>query len=206
MIIVGIPAFNEERNIAKVVLLAKRYADVVIVVDDGSSDLTAEIAASTGAEVVRHNWNMGYGGCLATLFRKAREKAAEVLVTLDGDGQHDPRDIPKLVAPILEGRADLVIGSRFIDQATSIPGYRRAGIMAITLLSNASGPSVTDAQSGLRAYGAEAIKAIFPGELGMGASTELLSKAGESGLKIEEVPVMISYEDAAPTNNPKYHG
>lgn len=207
MIVVGIPAYNEEGSIGRVVLLARRHADRVVVVDDGSTDLTAEIAHGVGAEVVRHNWNMGYGSCLATLFRKARDSDADVLVTLDGDGQHDPREIPKLVAPILEGASDMVIGTRFGEaEGSQIPGYRRLGITAITMLSNASGRSVTDAQSGLRAYGRKAIEALRPGELGMGASTELISKAGESGLRIGEVPVTVSYDGDTSTHNPIYHG
>jgi glycosyltransferase involved in cell wall biosynthesis len=206
LILIGIPAFNEEGSIAKVVILAKRNADRVVVVDDGSSDLTAEIAHEMGAEIIRHDWNMGYGACLATLFKKAREVDPDVLVTLDGDGQHDPRDVPRLVGPILDGAADVVIGSRFTGPGAQVPAYRRAGITAITMVSNLSGTSVTDSQSGLRAYGRRAIGALKPGEMGMGASTELLSKAGESGLRIEEVPVEIGYGRDTSTHNPVFHG
>jgi len=124
--VVGIPAFNEEKTIARVVLEAQKYADKVVVCDDGSSDMTAEIAERLGADVARHERNLGYGAAIQSLFRRARE--------LDADGQHDPREVPNVVKPVLEGNG--VIGSRFVDERSTytMPWYRRAGVKFITRL------------------------------------------------------------------------
>ena len=113
LVVVGIPAYNEEKTIARVVLEAQKYADVVVVCDDGSADLTKQIAERLGADVVRHEQNSGYGAAIQTLFKRAKELRADVLVTLDGDGQHDPEEIPQLITPILTGNAEVVLGSRF---------------------------------------------------------------------------------------------
>ncbi len=116
IVVVGIPAFNEEKTIAKIVIGAQKYAQLVVVCDDGSTDLTAEIAERLGAVVVRHKKNLGYGGALQSLFKRARELQADVLVTLDSDGQHDPEEIPQLIKPIEDGVAEVVFGSRFKDE------------------------------------------------------------------------------------------
>ena len=118
--VVGIPAFNEEKTIARVVLEARKYADIVVVCDDGSSDLTGEIAENLGAVVIHHEHNCGYGAAMQSLFKKARELKADVLVTLDSDGQHNPAEIPRLVKPIEDGDAEVVLGSRFVDKAGTL--------------------------------------------------------------------------------------
>ncbi|HMB44842.1 MAG TPA: glycosyltransferase family 2 protein [Candidatus Methanoperedens sp.] len=112
--IAAMPAYNEERSIAKMVLQCRKYADMVVVFDDGSADSTADIAKAMGAHVIRHPQNRGYGGVLQTCFETARDLAADCMVILDSDGQHDPADIPKLLGP-LNGGCDVVIGSRFIN-------------------------------------------------------------------------------------------
>ncbi len=208
MVVVGIPAFNEEKNIAKVIVEAMQYADRVIVCDDGSSDSTGKIARSLGAEVAVHRRNLGYGASIATLFHVMRESQGDVMVTIDGDGQHDPSDIPRVVRPVAEGEAEIAIGSRFLEPGGKrVPGYRQLGIKAITRLTNASSRSVlTDAQSGFRAYSRRAIDLLVPSEMGMGASTELISKATAAGLKIAEVPIDVSYGKDSSTHNPLYHG
>ena len=114
-VVVGIPAFNEEAMIARVVLESQKHANVVVVCDDGSCDLTGEIAERLGADVVKHERNLGYGTAIKSLVRRARELEADILVTLDGDGQHDPGEIPRVLQPIVKGKADVVIGSRFVD-------------------------------------------------------------------------------------------
>ena len=208
-IIACIPAFKEEASIAKVIVKALRHVDKVIVCDDGSPDMTAEIAERLGAEVIRHKRNMGYGAALASLFKRAREMDADVMVTLDGDGQHNPNDIPRLVEPILNGEAEIAIGSRFLSEAAEeIPKNRRKGIEIITKLTKRhSYRDMTDAQSGFRAYSRKAIQLITPTEYGMGASTEILLKAKEKGLKIKEIPIKINYDVEKPsTHNPLYHG
>jgi len=208
LIVACIPAYNEEKSIARVVLQTAKLVDRVIVCDDGSSDMTAEIAGRLGAEVIRHERNMGYGSALASLFRRAREIGPEAMVTLDADCQHNPAEIPKLLEPVLKGKADVVIGSRFLGSDEVMPGYRKAGVKAITRLTNfANHEEISDAQSGFRAYGNSAIQLITPAEQGMGASTEILLKAKDGGLRIMEVPIKINYEMERPsTQNPIYHG
>jgi len=196
-IVAGIPAYNEERTIAEVVLKAGVHVGKVLVCDDGSKDMTQAIAKKNGADVVEHEKNMGYGATMQTLFRKARELGADVLVTFDGDGQHDPDEIPELVKPVLEGRADMVIGSRFIKGARiNVPLYRRMGILVITLLTKIfSGYPVSDAQSGFRAYSRKALEELKLTELGWGSSVEVFFRAHDIGLRIIEVPVDCDYED-----------
>ncbi|MDW8049286.1 MAG: glycosyltransferase family 2 protein, partial [Nitrososphaerota archaeon] len=208
-IVACIPAYNEEATIAKVILQTRRHVDHVIVCDDGSTDVTGEIAQALGAEVIRHERNMGYGAALSTLFARARELGADVMVLLDGDGQHDPAEIPNVMEPILKGEADVVTGSRFIGGNNNcIPRYRKSGIKAITKLARAmSYDDLTDAQCGFRAFNKKAIILLTPNESGMGASTELLLKAKENKLRLKEVPVKVKYELSEPSSqNALIHG
>ena len=121
MIVACIPAYNEEKTIAKIVIGARKYVHQVIVGDDGSDDMTAEIAESLGAIVVRHGDNLGKGAILRSLFEASLKAGATVVVTLDADGQHDPRDIPIVVRPVLDGKADLSIGARFSAETVARP-------------------------------------------------------------------------------------
>jgi glycosyltransferase involved in cell wall biosynthesis len=211
-VVVGIPAFNEAAMIARVVLEAQKHADVVVVCDDGSSDATGAIAKRLGAEVIRHERNMGYGASIKSLFKRARELNADVLVTLDADGQHDPEEIPRVVKPIVRGVADLVIGSRFIEThgTREMPFYRRFGAQIITKLVNGSSKNgISDAQSGFRAYNRQALERLSPIEDGMGASVEILLKAGKHDLKICEVPSSCKYCNGdvdTSTEHPLTHG
>jgi len=210
-VVACIPAFNEEKTIAKVVLQAQRFVNRVVVCDDGSTDMTAEIAEHLGAEVIRHDGRLGYGAAIQSLFRRARELGADVLVTLDADGQHDPREVPKVVKPIVDGVADVVIGSRFVDEwaAYAMPWYRRAGVKFITRLVNNSGKhAVRDAQSGFRAYNRESLEKLTLLENGMGVSVEVLVNARKQGLRIVEVPATCNYSRDAKNNtyNPIRHG
>ena len=153
-VVVGIPAFNEAPMIAQVVLGAQKYADAVVVCDDGSNDMTGAVAKRLGACVVRHRRNLGYGASIKSLFKRACELNADVLVTLDADGQHNPKEIPSVVEPIIQGSADLVIGSRFIgsDGTKEMPFYRRFGAQLITRLVNGSSKNgISDAQRSFRA-------------------------------------------------------
>jgi glycosyltransferase involved in cell wall biosynthesis len=208
LIVAGIPAYNEEKTIAKVVLLAQKFVDMVIVCDDGSEDMTADIAQKLGAVVVKHDKNMGYGLALQSLFKKANELNSDILLTLDADGQHDARELPKLIEPILENKADIVIGSRFMETNKGIPAYRRLGIKLITKFTNTGENNhISDAQCGLRAYNKKALESITMYEQGMGASAEILLKAGNQGLRIAEVPVHVQYEDLeTSTQHPLGHG
>jgi len=212
LVIAAIPAFNEERTIAKVVYLAQKHVDKVIVCDDGSSDLTGEIAKSLGAELIRHERNLGYGAAIQSLFRRARELDVDVMVTLDADGQHDPGEIPMLVEPVLEGKADIVVGSRFLvdsGKTNSVPKYRRLGIKAITGLTGAASKSgVSDTQSGFRAYGRKALDGLRLNEKGMGVSVEVLMEAEKQGLSVVEVPIECAYRgiEKPSTHDPLRHG
>jgi glycosyltransferase involved in cell wall biosynthesis len=211
-VVVGIPAFNEATMIARVVLEAQKHADAVVVCDDGSSDTTGVIAKRLGAEVIRHERNMGYGASIKSLFKRARELNADVLVTLDADGQHDPEEIPRVVKPIARGVADLVIGSRFLETrgTKEMPFYRRFGAQVITKLVNGSSKNgISDAQSGFRAYNRQALERLSPFEDGMGASVEILLKAGKHDLKICEVPSSCKYRNGevdTSTEHPLTHG
>ena len=209
-IVVGIPAFNEEMTIARVVLEAQKYADRVVVCDDGSTDLTADIAERLGAEVIRHKENLGYGVAVQSLFKYARESGADVLVTLDADGQHFPKEIPNVVQPIFDDVADMVIGSRFVDGklARTMPWYRRIGIDLISrLVNNGTKYNVKDSQSGFRAYNRKCLKGLTLLEDGMGISAEILISAGKQDFRISEVPSSCSYEEEleTSTHNPVKH-
>ena len=209
MIIAGIPAYNEEKTIAKVILLAQKHVDAVVVCDDGSQDLTADIAEKLGAIVIKHEKNMGYGVAIQTLFEKAKALNADLLLTLDADGQHDAREIPKLIQPILGNKADIVIGSRFLQQNSGIPFYRRFGIKVLTKMTNSSRQKggLTDAQCGFRAYNRKAIESLTLEEQGMGVSAEVLLKARDLGLVVTEVPVEVRYKGLeTSTFNPFKHG
>jgi len=209
VIAVGIPAYNEEKTIAKVVLLAQRYVDKIIVCDDGSTDLTADIARGMGAVVIQHSKNLGYGAAIQSLFDEARALEADIMLTLDADGQHNPDEIPKLLKPIQDGDADIVIGSRFLEGTNKeIPRYRRVGIKLITKMSNGTlEGKISDAQSGFRAYNKKAVQNLKLQENGMGISAEILVKAGRQNLKVTEVPIGVSYRGVeTSTHNPLRHG
>ncbi|MCQ5376420.1 MAG: glycosyltransferase [Candidatus Methanomethylicia archaeon] len=203
-VVVGIPALNEERTIATVILKAKPHCDQIIVCDDGSSDMTAAISEALGATVIKHPYNKGYGAALDSIFSQARAAKADILVTLDGDNQHDPASIPALIAPIMDDSADIVIGSRFLGN-NNIPNHRKVGIKIINDVTNSTGDhDTTDTQSGFRAYGRKAIESIKITEMGMSASTEILLKANSNKLRLKEVPVEIKYETRpSPTGSVK---
>ena len=211
LIIAAIPAYNEEKTIARVILLAEKYVSRIVVCDDGSTDMTARIAEKMGAEVIRHDRNAGYGAAIKSLFGRARELGADIMVTLDADGQHNPSDIPPLIKPIMKGSADIVVGSRFLKGAKEtrdVPLYRHVGIKAITKLTNAtSNCGQSDAQSGFRAYSRRALEKLRLHENGMGVSVEVLMRAREQNLKVVEVPVGCNYRGLeTSTYGPLRHG
>lgn len=207
MKIVCIPALDEEKFIGDVIKKSLQYADKVIVCDDGSQDNTAKIARQSGAQVISHKKNEGYGAAIITLFDYARKENADVIVTIDGDGQHNPDQIPLLVSTLQENNVDIVIGSRFLDKNSSTPGYRKSGIKIITSAANfATDFKVSDSQSGFRAYSKRAIESIRPTERGMAVSTEILLKISNKGLSLAEVPISISYGKDTSTENPVPHG
>ncbi len=207
-IVIGIPAYNEEENIAKIIVKIKQISNKIIVCNDGSTDLTSEIAEKLGVIVINHEKNQGYGAAIRSIFLKAKEIEADILVTFDADGQHRVEDISKVLNPIEEGKADIVIGSRFLSEESSdIPEYRKLGIKLITKITNTSiKEKITDSQSGFRAYNKKVLSEIVPSEMGMGVSTEILIKASNKACKITEVPIKILYQGNTSTHNPVSHG
>ena len=205
MKLVCIPAYNEEQFIQDVIKKSIPYADKVVVCDD-STDNTAKLAKDAGAIVISQK-NQGYGAAIATLFDYARKENAQIMITLDGDGQHNPEQIPLLINAIITHSVDVAIGSRFLDDTTKASGYRKTGIKIITSASNyGTNFKVTDSQSGFRAYSNVAIDAIHPTEQGMAVSTEILLKISNKGLSIAEVPITISYNGDTSEQHSVPHG
>ena len=204
---IGIPAYNEEKNIGAIIIQLKKIASKIIVCDDGSTDSTNSIAKELGAIVISHSKNQGYGATIRSIFLKAKEIDADILVTIDADGQHDVADVEKIIKPIINNECDIVIGSRFLEKSQDIPTYRKFGINIITKVTNASmKDNLTDSQSGFRAYNKKVIEEISPSETGMGVSTEILIKASNKNLRIGEVPITVNYEGDTSTHNPVSHG
>ncbi len=205
-IIAAIPAYNEERFIGSVVLKTKKYVDEVIVIDDGSTDATAEIAMAAGAEVVKHLRNQGKGAALETAFRMARKIKAETLVLLDGDAQHNGAQIPLILKSVLQGESDVVVGSRFLGAENHIPRYRTLGQYILTLFTNVgSRTKITDSQSGFRAFSRRAINIMNFRENGLSVESEMQFLINEKNLKVVEVPIDTKYEDKA-KRSPVAHG
>ena len=207
-IAIGLPAFNEEKNIASIITQLKKKYTLIIVCDDGSSDLTSEIAKEMGAIVVRHNTNLGYGAAIRSLFLKANQLNCDILVTFDSDGQHKISDIENVIKPIQSKEANIVIGSRFLGNVEgNLPTYRKLGIKAITNLVNSNtGNNITDSQSGFRGYDKITLEKIVPSDSGMGVSTEILIKANKQNFKITEVPITILYQEEISSQQTLSHG
>ena len=200
-----IPAYNEEKTIANVVKEAKKFVDLVIVVDDGSRDATATVAEEAGAVVVRHPRNMGYGAAVKTLMRAALAADAQYAVLLDADGQHDPTDIPKFLLKLKEG-ADVVMGNRF--KTSKIPTYRKIGIYTIRTTLQLLGIRTTDPENGYRAFNRKALETLVKEleETWMGISSQTVYIATRRKLRIDEIPTTVRYEGETSTESPISHG
>jgi glycosyltransferase involved in cell wall biosynthesis len=207
-ITIGLPAYNEEEKIGKIISELQELNYSIIVCNDGSSDQTGAIAEKMGAIVVNHQKNMGYGSAIKSLFLKAKEINSDFLVTFDADGQHNISDISDILKPLISMDADIVIGSRFLGEGEDkIPKYRKFGIKAITKISSVSqNLNIKDTQSGFRGYNKKTLEVINPTENGMGISTEILMKASKKDLKTIEIPIIINYEGDTSTHNPVSHG
>ncbi|OPX73399.1 MAG: Glycosyltransferase AglJ [Methanoregulaceae archaeon PtaB.Bin108] len=207
-LIAVIPAYNEELTIGTVVLRTRLHVDHVIVVDDGSTDRTASVATLAGAEVLQHPINLGKAQAMFKGFARAREYNPLAVVMLDADGQHNPDEIPELLKPVLAGKADLVVGSRFLNGKNDIPAYRIIGQKTLDLATNAgTGTKSTDTQSGFRVLGRRALLNLDFYSEGYNIESDMLSHFAQRGLTIGEVPIGVSY---AVTNghkkNPISHG
>ena len=210
-ILVCIPAYNAESTIFQAVKKCQKFADLVLVINDGSSDNTASLAKDAGADVVNHKQNRGYGSAIKTGLTEGLKRNAKVTITFDADLQHDENDIPKLVKPIIDNTADIVIGSRFLQNNDGVKNYRKFGIKVITVLVNSfMNNHISDAESGLRAYGTDSLKELVPilETDGMGMSSEILLKSSVCKLKIFEIPRKEMYPIGIKTSskNPLKHG
>ncbi|MEM2930959.1 MAG: glycosyltransferase [Thermoproteota archaeon] len=210
-IVACIPAFNEERTIASVVIKTMRHVDKVIVCDDGSTDLTGEIAEKLGVEVIRNERNMGKGVAIITLIMHVKKFKPDIVVFLDADGQHNPDEIPRIIEPIVRKEADAVIGSRYVEGSqVDAPFYRRLGLRVINFLGRKSGKKIArDTQSGFRAYSGKVLELLEVCEAkGYGVETEQLAIVAKNGLRVVEVPITVRYRGLERTSkkNPVRHG
>jgi glycosyltransferase involved in cell wall biosynthesis len=201
-VLVAIPAHNEERFIGSVVHGVRLEGYRCVVVDDGSADRTAELATAAGAIVERHPSNRGKGAAMNTAFMAAKRRSAQVLVVMDGDWQHDPREIQVLIDPIMRGEADIVLGSRFLDgQPAEIPAVRRFGLRVVTAATNAaSGRWASDSQSGFRAFSRAAIDQLYFRTNGFTVESEIQFLEERHGLRHAEVPISVKYDDPPKRN------
>ena len=194
-VVAVVPAYNEEIAIGSVVLGALSSVDEVIVVDDCSRDRTYELAKRAGARVIRMPENGGKAKALITGLREAERSGCQVAVMLDGDGQHRVEDIEAVVQPVLDGEADLVIGSRFLGEQSGIPRYRVFGQRVINSLSNVSSKvDVTDSQSGMRALSRKALRSLNFRSEGYNVESDMITHFSDLGLAITEVPIHVRYD------------
>lgn len=191
-----IPAYNTEEMVAEVVAAVRPLVDSVIVVDDGSRDATAGKARAAGALVVRHLVNRGQGAALQTGMDLALHLDADVIVHVDSDGQHPTHQIPQLVAPIIAGDADVVLGSRFLDNTSNVPAGRRLLLKAGGIFTRImSGLSITDPHSGFRALSRAAAQKIKLRQDRMAHASEFLQLLSRHELRYREIPVTIRYTE-----------
>ncbi len=201
-IVVCIPVYNEEKSIAKVIVNARKFSDAVLVCDDGSSDMTGEIARALGAKVIRHERNLGKGAALASLLLEASKLRPSVVISIDGDGQHDPADIPRIIRPVLDGEADLVVGVRPMEKGV-MPTERIIGNKVLDgVTSRKAGMRIKDTQSGFRAYSLQALERVDFTEKGMSVESQTLIDAAKVGLRIAEVPIATTYADIVAKRSP----
>ena len=201
-----LPAYNEDISIGSIVISTLKYVDNVFVIDDGSTDNTSEIAKLAGAEVISHPFNIGKGAALKTGFEAA--KLFDIIITIDSDGQHNPKDIPKLVTPIINGEADLINGSRYVNgNKKDTPSYRRIGQTVLDKATNLNGGlNITDSQSGFRAFARHTIPAFRFSRSDFAIESEMLMDAANAGLRVKEVEINVRYDVDGSTKNPVSHG
>jgi glycosyltransferase involved in cell wall biosynthesis len=201
--VVLIPALNAERTIAGVVAEARRHVEPVLLVDDGSSDATGEVARSAGATVLRHEVNRGKGGALKTGFAWALQNGFDAVITLDADGQHLPSEVPKFVRAWEETGADLIIGGRSHLFQHMLPRRRFANRFSAWCIAKCSGARVSDSQSGFRLYSARLLRTIRLRTDGFDMESEVIVRAGRSGLGIATIPIDLGFVDGVATSHYK---
>jgi glycosyltransferase involved in cell wall biosynthesis len=205
---VVIPAFNEALVIGSIVIQTLRYVTKVIVVDDGSKDNTATIAECAGAEVIRMGTNQGKASAIMTGFAYAKESGYENVVMLDGDGQHDPNEIPLMVIPVISGAADLVIGSRYLSERNFIPPYRVAGQWILNEFTRmVSNVRITDSQSGFRVLGKKALENLNFPSIGYNLESDMITHFATCDIRMLEMPISVRYDvPNMHKMNPVFHG
>jgi glycosyltransferase involved in cell wall biosynthesis len=192
---VVVPAYNEARRIGEVVLGIRRHCPDVIVVDDGSKDDTARVAAEAGATVIRHTANRGKGAALNTGFQASREGGYAFVITMDADGQHAPEDLPAFLKARRETGFPVLVGTR-MDQAQSMPLVRRLTNRFMSwLLSRRMGQRVPDTQCGFRLFARDALPTVPTDSQGFAAESEVLLDLAEGGARIGSVPIQVIYRD-----------
>lgn len=206
MIVAAVPVLNEETTIGSVVERVKAHVNQVLVLDDGSTDGSAAVASAAGASVIRHQTNRGKGAALQTVIAWARERTdVMTLVLLDGDGQHDPDDIPRLVTAQESAKLDILVGSRFLG-ANNAPLYRLFGLHVLSASASlGSGVHLTDSQSGYRVLSRRAIDELALHEDAFGVESEMQFESARAGLSMGEAPIRIGYDSPA-RRSPVVHG
>ncbi|MFX1510029.1 MAG: glycosyltransferase family 2 protein [Promethearchaeota archaeon] len=190
-----IPAYQESRAIKQVILLSQQYCSNVIVVDDGSTDNTPQIAEKAGATVLSHPRNQGKGAALRTGFNYALQMGCDLIITLDGDLQHNPHSIPRFITKIHQGY-DIVVGSRYATRSEEMPFVRKlSNLITTQALRVFFKIPVTDSQSGYRAFRKRVLEVIQVRDDGFAAETEILIDAQRAGFEISEVPIATNYGD-----------
>ncbi|MGA1819605.1 MAG: glycosyltransferase family 2 protein [Thermoplasmatota archaeon] len=210
-VVAAIPACNERKAIASVVMLAKEHVDTVLVVDDGSTDKTALLAKLAGAEVIQHTQNLGKGAALVTALKWADKNGYDIAVQVDGDGQHDPGAIPVLIDPIKSGRVDITIGSRWYHEEglSEMPVHRIIGNWVLSTTTSLSlSKLLRDSQSGFRAFHMRTLPSFLQAmESGFAVESEMIALADNAGFKWEEVGIKASYGELdSSTQGPLVHG
>lgn len=198
-IVTIIPAYNEEKSIAQVIKDVHPYSTEVLIIDDGSKDRTREIAAAMGAIVVPNIINRGLGTTIRRGYQAALQRGADIVVQIDADGQYTASDIPKLVAPIVHNKADMVIGSRFKGGIESMPLSNRLGNQVGTIITSiVAGRRISDAQSGFRAMRRELLEEIFPMSK-QSYVQEMIIRAAKEGWRIKEIPSFFKRRHSGPS-------
>lgn len=195
-VVIVMPAYNEGKQIDKTIkTLHDQGYSRILVINDGSKDKTEEAAKKAGAKVYTHIINRGLGGALATGISAALNEDCKAIVTFDSDGQHDAKDMEKVVKPILKGECDAVIGSRLINPK-GMPWYRRLGNKILNLVTYVLfGIYTTDSQSGFRAFSKEAAAKIKIRTDRMEVSSEIIKEIGRNKLRFKEVPIKAIYTE-----------
>lgn len=192
-VIVVIPAYNEEKTVGDIVRQCFSMSHA-LVVDDGSTDNTVEVAKDAGAIVVSHPINRGLGAALSTGITGALRLGADIIITLDADGQHDPADTSQIIKPIIEDGADVVIGSRFLNKKAKIPWHRcLANLCGNFFTWILFGIWVSDSQSGFRAFSADAVQKMELRTSTMEVSSEIIRETVRLKIKMAEVPIAVKY-------------